>query len=85
MLEQTVKASITNVHKLDPHNLNNLHSPGMPRGRLDLMVKGEGHSRKVDVKGSISQMDTRFCLSPAVDSSQLTCKNIHSTEIPGRE
>lgn len=76
MLEQTVKASITNIHKLDPHNLDNLNSPGTPRGRLDLMVKGEGHNRKDVVRGSISQRDTRFCLSPAVDSSQLTCENI---------
>lgn len=76
MLEQTVKVSIRNIHKLDPHNLDNLHLPGMPRDRLDLMVKGEGHSNKGVVKGSISHRDTRFCLSPAVDSSQLTCENI---------
>lgn len=40
-------------------------------GRLSLRGKGDGYIGNV-VRGSISQRDTRGCLSPAVDSSQPT-------------
>lgn len=48
--------------------------PGIPGslGRFDLKNGGVGQMKKGAVTGSISQIETRLRLSPAVDSSQPT-------------
>jgi len=53
--------------------------PLPPWVRLDLSASGGGYKRNGVVRGSISQIDTRCCLSPAVDSSHPTCKITHET------
>ncbi|GMQ07571.1 hypothetical protein CsSME_00051712 [Camellia sinensis var. sinensis] len=54
-------------------------SSGIPscRGRFDPKNGGVGQMKKGAVTGSISQIETRLRLSPAVDSSQPTCKFRH--------
>lgn len=52
--------------------------PGIPGclGRFVLKYGG-GQIKNGAVTGSISQIETLFRLSPAVDSSQPTCSSIH--------
>jgi hypothetical protein len=53
-------------------------SPLFPRVRFNLSAGGGGHKRNGVVNGSISQTETRCCLSP-VDSSHPTCTKKQNT------